>query len=859
MAELICDPKCTLYKTCTTVCMHAECTSDKSRLMIIGEAPGATEDAEGTPFVGRSGKLLREIVSESGVKHFGVVYTNAVRCRPPDNKTPTTRQIAYCKPYLLSDIDMYKPDVVMLLGNTPLKSMLGESGITNWRGVKIEKDGITYVPTYHPAYVLRNQSIIGDMLDDFDLVYNILDGKDTSGSASDGYEIVDVCDVDTALTMLETIKAAPMCSWDTELTGLNPFSGDVMIMMSFAVQNPEKIAWAVRMDDDILDICDTILASPDVKKVGHNVKFDMNAAYKCLGNVVEGVAGDSMLASYVLDPVPGRHGLKVLAGRHLGMYDYDIGISEYTNEHPEANPSNGGDFGLVPADILVEYSALDAIATIELERMLVDRMEDKQRILYEQLLIVASNTLSRMESNGAMIDKHIVDRYVRVYSTVRAEQMRLILADPCVRKYVTDRGSKEFYMSSVRKSLRSKGLPSDIDNVNKIARRKAKNYKSFNPGSSQQMSAVLYDKRYYGLKCVGFTEKGNKSVKWEYIKGYVDSCVLLPTYRYYTLLSSMLSTYLRPARDNWVDDDGRVRSNYRVVGSRTGRLSSSDPNLQNIPTPEKEPGTLLETLPIKNIFTHTWDGGCILAVDYSGMELRVMASVSECAGMIDALNDGEDLHSYVTELLHNVKRSDYTSEEWKSIRYRGKWVNWTLLFGGSYWTLMSTYNIEEQEAKRLVATYYSQFPEILEYKEYTIAYTREHGYVESPFGRRRYMPYINDSKPARRHAAERAAINMPIQSAASDLLLCALIMVQEKIDELGLKSLIVNTVHDSLVFDVYPGELEILVGICKDMMEGLVVAAQSRFPDLDFSWIQVPLVVDMEVGSHYGSTSVYKE
>jgi len=324
------------------------------------------------------------------------------------------------------------------------------------------------------------------------------------------------------------------------------------------------------------------------------------------------------------------------------------------------------------------------------------------------------------------------------------------------------------------------------------------------------------------------------------------------------LLGKMLSTYLNPAI-GWKDEDGRVRSDYRLYGTDTGRAASRNPNLQNIPTPEKEPGTLLAHLPIKNIFTHTWEDGCLLCVDYSGMELRTMASVSNCQGMIDIFRRGEDLHSIVTEFLYDIKRSDYTAEEWRPIRYRAKWTNWTLLFGGSEYTLHRLYRLDKDEAHRLVTRYYELFPEVLEYKEDTLDFARANGYVRSMFGRRKYLPYINDWNDSRKKADERAGINMPIQSSAFDVLMCAMIIIDEEMRLRGMKSMIVNTVHDSIMLDIYSGELDAAAHLCKDVMENVTSRyGPKRFPRLDFSWFTVPLVADMEVGSHYGCLDKYE-
>lgn len=846
---------CRLMENCRTPFMNPDESSlyhlgDDAQcdLLIVGEAPGSQEDEQGVPFIGQSGVLLREAVMEAGLEQFGVVYTNACRCRPDNNKTPNKKQIKACyDAFLLRDIKYYEPKVIILLGNVPLGSVLGESGITNWHGTVIDwsygdMGDVFVIPVFHPAYVLRNMTVLEDFVTDLEKAYSVLSGKEKHVCVADEYLVYNHVGSKTELILRESVEAGSLVSFDTETTSLRMFDeGEDIIVASFAVNKPRKIAWVT----DDWDTVKRILEDKDIPKVGHNIKFDIKSSYALLGHWVSGVVGDSMLLSYMLDPVPGRHGLKVLAGRHLGMYDYDKGLNEYTSANKKADPRRGGSFANVPLEILADYAAKDAIATLELHDQFYAELTDAQKTLYDELIMPANDMLANMESNGCAIDEAVVEDYIELYGETRQEQYDLMMEDATIQQYIADR------LEGAGHSITKKGRVKWKRNAKFV----------FNPNSPVQMREVLFGDDYFGFPTVGKTNTGLDSTKWDLVKVYLDeSPSFLGPYRYWKLLSKMLSTYLKPVLGRWCSSgDGRARAQYNLHGTRTGRLSSSQPNLQNIPTPEKEPGTILETHPIKNIFTHTWEGGCVLAVDYSGMELRTMASVSGCKGMTQAFEDNVDVHSYVTSLLYGIKRKDFTESEWKAKRYRAKWVNWSLLFGGSWYTLHNIYGIPEVEAKRLVDAYYGQFPEILEYKDVTLAFARVHGYVESMFGRRRYLPYINDGNRSMRSHEERSALNMPIQSAASDVLVAAMIVIDDLMREQDFQSLMVNTVHDSIMFDVYPGELDDLVHLCVDVMENLPHDyAEEYFPGLDFSWFTVPLKADVEVGSHYGSVKHYE-
>jgi DNA polymerase-1 len=299
-------------------------------------------------------------------------------------------------------------------------------------------------------------------------------------------------------------------------------------------------------------------------------------------------------------------------------------------------------------------------------------------------------------------------------------------------------------------------------------------------------------------------------------------------------------------------------------GTVTGRLSSSSPNLQNIPTPEKEPGTLLEVLPIKNIFTHSFKGGCLMVLDYSGMELRVFASLANCKRMIQIHKSGRDFHSMVAIMAQEHKDLDEITDDDiakldKAVRYRYKWTNWTLLYGGDEHTLSGTYDIPIDEAAETVRMYYNFFPEVLEFQRQCVQFAEDNGYIESVFGRREYLPYINDRRDkGQANQAKRAAKNMPVQSTASDTLTMALPMIDAEMQKAGLKSLLVNTVHDSILLDVYPDEVDDVAALCKDVMENIAKYAKMYMPSIDFSWLRVPLKVDIEVGTHYGTLEEYE-
>jgi len=470
-------------------------------------------------------------------------------------------------------------------------------------------------------------------------------------------------------------------------------------------------------------------------------------------------------------------------------------------------------------------------------------LTDKQKKLHG-MIMKFSDMLCDVQSNGMNLDHNMTKRYYAIYDTTRKSMYTELLRNKSIKKllYIHREDKKKF---------------------------------RFNPNSFVHLSEL-----YYGIidiPVIDRTKGGKPTTSSKKLSKLEKRFPILYSIRQYRLLGSMLSKCLGPAVDgSWSSADGRVRSTYNLDGARTGRISSTKPNLQNIPTPEKEPGTLLEFKPIKNIFTHSyvnWKArgyierycdGVVMSADYSGMELRVFASLSKCMPMIDIHKSGKDFHSCVAiraithKPIEEITFSDIRGLP-KPVRYKYKWTNWTLLFGGGAATLVAMYGMDPDDAKTMVRDYYDEFPEVLEYREDIIDIVTANGYVESPFGRREYLPDITSNETKRRNRAIREAINMPTQSAASDLTLCAGYVVYDKLKNGNYLSKIINEVHDSVMVDVPRYEIDDVADICKDAMENLKEHQKTYFPNIDFDWLICPLVADVEVGTHYGvGTSLVK-
>lgn len=834
---------CGLWKSCKTPFMKPS-GSKKPEVLVIGESPGSEEDEVGKPFVGRSGQLLREVLEELGLTDDTVAMTNVVRCRP-ENNVVTKKAINKCKTFALQDIKELDPVIVLLLGNSPLNGILGESGISQWNGVIVEKDNRKYLPLYHPAYILRNPSATDEWLEAMLKVV----GEEVTPSHK--YERIFPKTIRDLRRMSEYLFDQEIVSFDLETSSLDPFIKDAYLLSisfagkdksySFPINHPES--WWTEEEKKLVDdvIIDIIMYCSG-KLIGHNVKFDQMhilARY----DVRFHAAGDTMLLSHLIDSRSRIHGLKRLAGIHLGMYEYERELTEYINTHKEANVYRGGTYAAVPLEILLPYGAMDSEATYKLHTILYEKLSDKQKILYHELLMFVSDVFCDMQANGIVLDDYITHRYERIYTIIRESVYGEITSDSKVVRMI------------------------------KQYRRLSKNYK-FNPNSFQQLSELYYN--YYKMPVVAVTKKKRPTTSSKALKILEGDYDIVGKVRYYKLLTKMLSTYLIPAASGrWKSGDGKVRTVYNMHGTRTGRISHGGNefrlNLANIPTPEKEPGTLLEILPIKNIFTHSYvrngkftdfqtkfSDGVIMSVDYSGMELRCFASLAKCEPMLKIHRSGRDFHAAVAVLamtrkpVHKITDDDIAKIS-KAVRYRFKWTNWTLLYGGSAYTLHNIYGIPMNEAEEIFHIYHHTFPEVQEYMDECIEFAELHGYIESPFGRREHLYYINDNDEKKRNGDRRAAVNMPVQSAAYDTLATAMVVVQDKLKKGKYHGRLNNNIYDSLTLDVPREEVYEVAELCRDSMENIIHYAKNYFPNIDFSWLISPLNVDVEVGSHYGS------
>ena len=610
-----------------------------------------------------------------------------------------------------------------------------------------------------------------------------LGAEETSQSPQKELEYTTVMDMAGFNTWLEKLKQSDLIAFDTETTSLDPMQAE-LVGLSFAVDAFEAIYIPVGHDypgapgqldrDAVLEALRPLLEGESPKKVGQHIKYDMNVLSR-YNLAVEGVAFDTMLESYVLNSTGSRHDMDSLALKYLG----------HQTTHYEDIAGKGAkqiSFSQVSIEDAGHYAAEDADITLRLHQHLWPRLQAEpalEKVLTE-IEIPLIPVLARMEQAGVLIDGKIL----RQQSSELAKRM----------------------LELEKQAHEAAGQP-------------------FNLGSPKQLQQILFEE--LELPVIRKTPKGQPSTAEDVLKELAVNYELPKLILENRSISKLKSTYTDKLPEQINPHTGRVHTSYHQAVAATGRLSSSNPNLQNIPirTPQ---GRKIRTAFIAP------PGSLVLAADYSQIELRIMAHLSGDKGLLKAFHDGIDVHRATAGEVFATDYEKVTDDQ----RRAAKAINFGLMYGMSAFGLGRQLDISRPEAQEYMDTYFSRYPGVRVFMEETREQAREQGYVETLFGRRLYLPEINASNMMRRQGAERAAINAPMQGTAADIIKIAMISVDNWLQTSKPGARLVMQVHDELVLEVEEEQL----GLVSDA----VVKHMSAAANLD-----VPLVVDVGSGADW--------
>jgi DNA polymerase I len=580
------------------------------------------------------------------------------------------------------------------------------------------------------------------------------------------------------------LQQAELLCFDTETTSLDPLQAKI-VGVSFSV-TPGEAAYVPLTHDYFdapaqlplnatLDKLKAILEDPAIKKVGQNLKYDMHVLANH-GIHLQGVAHDTLLQSYVFESHKG-HGMDELSERHLG-------ISPIPFEAVAGKGAKQVGFNQVTVEQASVYSAEDADITLQLHRALHPQVaaSSKLEFIYQQVEMPSMLALQRMERHGVLIDSHMLNR--------QSNEIGLRL------------------MELEKQAYELAGQP-------------------FNLGSPKQLQEILFGK--LGIKPLKKTPSGVPSTDEDVLQELALDHPLPKVLLEYRGLAKLKSTYTDKLPKMINAATGRVHTNYNQAVAITGRLASSDPNLQNIPVRTAEGRRIREAFIAA-------PGSHIVSADYSQIELRIMAHLSQDAGMLSAFANNEDIHRATAAEIFGVEKTSVDNEQ----RRYAKVINFGLIYGMSAFGLAQNLNIERSAAQSYIERYFARYPGVRKYMSDTRELAKQQGYVETIFGRRLWVPEINSANGNRRAGAERAAINAPMQGTAADLIKLAMIAVDKWLTEEKLQSKLIMQVHDELVLEVPDAELALVKQQLPLLMQSVAT-------------LDVPLLAEVGVGNNWES------
>ena len=580
---------------------------------------------------------------------------------------------------------------------------------------------------------------------------------------------------------VEKLNQAKLFALDTETDNLDYMAAN-LVGISFALENGEAAYLPLQLDylgapktlekTTALTLLKPVLENPAIQKVGQNFKYDLTI-FARNGIDVQGVAFDTMLESYVLNST-GRHNMDDLAKRYLGHQTISF-------EEIAGKGKNQLTFNQIPLEQAAEYAAEDADVTMKLQQVLWEKLSKEPTLekLFKEMELPLLGVLSRMERRGVLIDSDA-----------------LFLQSNEIANRLSELEEQAYVLA---------GQP-------------------FNLASTKQLQEILFDK--LGLPVIQKTPKGAPSTNEEVLEELAFSHELPKVLVEHRGLSKLKSTYTDKLPQMVNPQTGRVHTSYHQAVTATGRLSSSDPNLQNIPIRNEEGRRIRQAFIAREGFT-------VVAADYSQIELRIMAHLSQDQGLINAFTQGKDIHRSTAAEIFGVALDEVTSEQ----RRNAKAINFGLIYGMSAFGLSRQLGIGRADAQSYMDLYFKRYPGVQTFMHDIREKAKAQGYVETLFGRRLYLPDINSSNGMRRKAAERVAINAPMQGTAADIIKRAMIQLDQTLQNDPDIAMIMQ-VHDELVFEVRSEKVAFYSELIKTQMES---AAD----------LMVPLIVDVGQGNNW--------
>lgn len=838
------DTGCTLckfHKNCKNVCINGSGGTEEGKLMVIFDYPSAKDDENNTvmEYDGLFDYVASEVV---GIAPEDMFKTYALKCRDTEYKKPTAKDINACKSYLIQEIEELKPKAILVLGEVALKMLTGQQKISKYKGI-VQRIEITpnvttsVIASYSPFYVKNAEEYLQSWAGDINLAYQT--ANDIVPSVSET-QIVYCENPAKFREGLQYCVDMGVCAFDfetpkVESKGKGTFKeGHHATMLSVTFQTGSAYVIPIEHKDSPLtkedvsevmeDFRTMILENPKVRKVAHNLNYDhhINRIY---GNIkLRGRIDDTMLMYHLINELE-RKGLKDLVAKYFPEFaGYEESLEGFGWEN-------------IPIRTLAQYNGTDTDMTYRLMVQLEKELLEDERIylIYRNLSMAAFRPLFEAEARGALVDNEYLGKAIKEVQEIEAKQVEILNKNSIVRRYVqgvnADLVAEK--ISEITEKLNTwmethkSGLKTEMNMREKLSGLRTGQiimYEELNYKSPKQLVDFLYDSPY------GFQFKGyQRTTGEEVISEIHDDTGFIDNLLHLRKIQKILNTYLIGIYER-LDANSRVHTSFKLAGTVSGRLSSANPNLQNIPNVGKITNDVLRSIVerVKQSFIAP-EGNKFVQGDYSQAELRIIASLAKEENMLQVYQNDGDMHTMTAstlmgyDTLEDFKEKEDAKSQ-KAGRTKAKAANFGLIYKISVDGYMdyakNNYGVEltSKEAEEHVDRFFGKYPKILEYHDIYEAKAQKFGYVRTLFGRKRLTPNILSDDGFRRGQDERVAVNSPVQGTAGEFTIFAIALLYLRLDpsvELCI------TVHDSIMFYIPDEILESQLKIIKLTMEDL--------------------------------------
>lgn len=762
--------------------------------MFVGQAPGEQEDQEGRCFVGPAGQLLRQAIE----RYIKVPYylTNAAKCFPPDDRDPKKEELHACSVYLDAEISQLHPKVIVAVGNVALKALVGKSGITTYSGKVVSQvaypswqGGADVFALLHPSFILRYPRNLPRFEADFRALADLL----VPGSYTRAHPVREMDPSQLGNWLAGHDVTIPLAV-DFETTGIYARDGGHLRCVSLSDGHTEAVWMDLeKWGGPAMDVLKSFLKS-DIPKVAHNNIFERNWSVDVFGFEPRKLSWDTMLMHYLKDENV-AHDLESVAMQVCQAPAWDIHLQMR---------ENGWTWATVPMSVLGPYNAMDSYWTAKVRDGLWSKMGPKLRALYTDIVLPQSRVCARMERRGVKIDGAWAVKADGVYGRAAERLYDGLVEQPAVQ--------------TLKAEVEAKGG-------------------ALNFNSTAQLKRLLFG--ILGLPSVEKTVGGAPSTREAALERIKGEHPLVSSFLEWKGLCTVRGRFLQKF-PMFRDMDGLVHASFNPARIVTGRIAVTDPPMQTLPTSKN----------VRGIIVSRWkdQGGKIVTADYSQLEVRLVASEANEAGLIAALVAGEDPHTRTSKLVFGQEFHDKDHcDRCVELRSIAKRINFGVVYGISPRNLAAEFDLPEERAESIFRQYWKKHPNILKWMRLQHAQLRETGRVRSMFGRVRRLPEIKTADDRLAARLMRQAGNFPIQSGGADLTNLAMVNIDQWLRKQKMLSLLVLQIHDSIMIDAHPKEVDaVRLGIV-DLMCSKV---QERCP-----WLRVPLKADVKVEDRWGGAT----